>query len=166
MYGNVITEAASKSYMFILQAALSQAAHERQDAQANPGVDATAQGPNAFYDRISDGYYTSALIEAIKAQLSDDIELLLAKGADPNGMPLKCMEIYSTAFIRRPRLQRERYPYYTYPKPRSVLIQEADMPQSGNPTQEELEERREMFAPSCFWAQCPQWVLSLKAECS
>lgn len=26
------------------------------------------------------------------------------------------------------------------------------MPQSGNPTQEELEERREMFAPSCFWA--------------
>ena len=69
-----------------LQAALSQAAYERQDAQANPGVDATAQGPNAFYDRISDGYYTSALIEAIKAQLSDNVEMLLAKGADPNGI--------------------------------------------------------------------------------
>ena len=151
MYGNAIIEAAGKPYLSILQAALSQAAHESQDAQANPGVDARGQGPNAFYDRISDGYYTSALIEAIKGHLSDSVELLLAKGADPNGMPLKCMEIYSTAFIRRPRLQRERHPYYTYPKPRSVLIQEADMPQSGNPTQEELEERREMFAPSCFW---------------
>lgn len=152
MYGDAIIEAASKPNVSILQAALRQAAHERQDALTNPGVDATMQGLNAFYDRTSDGYYTSALIEAIKAQVLNNVELLLTRGADLNGIPLKCMEIYLTAFIRRPRLQQEKHPYYTYPKPRSVLIQEADIPQSGNPVLEELEERRKMFAPSCFWA--------------
>lgn len=153
MRGNAIIEAASKPDLPVLAAALSQAQRERSDAQANTGVEATAQAANAFYDRISDGYYTSALLEAIKARLLDNVGLLLVKGADSNGMPLPCMDDYSTAFIRRPRLQREKHPYYSHPQARSVLIQKADLPQCGTPTQEELEERREMFAPSHFWAQ-------------
>jgi ankyrin repeat protein len=158
MCGSVIIEAASNPNVCILEAALHQALPERHGTLANQDIDATAQGPNAFYDALNDGYYTSALIEATKARLLGNVELLLAKGADPNGLPIECMDDYSMAVNGRRQLQRKRHPCSIHTPLRSLLTRKADLSQSGIPTQEELEKRREMFAPFQFWAQniyCP-----------
>ena len=102
----------------------------------------------------------SALLEAVKAHLLDNDELLLAKGADPNGMPLHCMDEYSTAFVRRSRLQQEKHPCFTYPQARSVLVQRADLPQCGTPTQEEMRAQGDVCS---FTLLSPRSISSGKA---
>ncbi|KAM6503554.1 hypothetical protein JOM56_000497 [Amanita muscaria] len=44
--------------------------------------------------------YNSPLVEAINAKLSQNVEILLAAGADPNGILLRALDDYSVRFIR------------------------------------------------------------------
>ena len=44
--------------------------------------------------------YNSPLVEAINARLPQNIEILLAAGADPNGILLRDLDDYSVRFIR------------------------------------------------------------------
>ena len=43
---------------------------------------------------------TTPLMEAIRAQLPENIKILLEAGADPNGIPIEAMSRYAAFFLR------------------------------------------------------------------
>ncbi|KAK0099714.1 hypothetical protein ONS95_013393 [Cadophora gregata] len=93
---------------------------------------------------------TSPLMEAIRARLPDNVEMLLNAGADPNGVPLWASEMYAALFLRfRPAVPSSgRRDGAT----RATLLHLMDLPQVSTLTREEVEDRfYEGVAP--FWCE-------------
>lgn len=101
----------------------------------------------------SAGYYTSALHEAIKAKRSANITLLLAHGADPNGLPLDCFSRCSVGFLRFRHLRwtsgNSMFP--VIPSREEALAMMLQKPQTDPLTAEEVEARRSTRAR--FWTE-------------
>jgi hypothetical protein len=55
---------------------------------------------NTYVSGAIDGIYVSPLVAAIEACLPKNVAILLAAGADPNGILLKDLDEYSVRFIR------------------------------------------------------------------
>ncbi|KAL5319861.1 hypothetical protein ACEPPN_012919 [Leptodophora sp. 'Broadleaf-Isolate-01'] len=93
----------------------------------------------------------SPLMAAIRARLPENVDTLLEANADPNGIPLKVLEMYAALFLRfRPAV----------PSPdlssdvatRDILLSLMDLPQLSTLTREEVEDRfYEGVAP--FWCE-------------
>ncbi|PVH81607.1 hypothetical protein DL98DRAFT_514499 [Cadophora sp. DSE1049] len=93
---------------------------------------------------------TTPLMEAIRARLADNVDVLLEAGADPNGVPLWASEMYSALLLRfRPPVPSGgRKDVAT----RDSLLNLMDLPQLSTLTREEVEDRfYEGVAP--FWCE-------------
>jgi hypothetical protein len=93
---------------------------------------------------------TTPLMEAIRAQLPENIKILLEAGADPNGIPTEAMSRYATFFLRfRPSIPRFVDDGGDVAS-REVLLECMDLPQMSGLTLEEVEDR--------FWdGMAPFW---------
>ncbi|KAH7393501.1 hypothetical protein BKA64DRAFT_89405 [Cadophora sp. MPI-SDFR-AT-0126] len=93
---------------------------------------------------------TTPLMEAIRARLPDNVEILLEADADPNGIPLWASEIYSALFLRfRPPVPSDGQKDVAT---RDALLNLMDLPQLSTVTREEVEDRFcEGVAP--FWCE-------------
>ncbi|KAL2068041.1 hypothetical protein VTL71DRAFT_16139 [Oculimacula yallundae] len=94
---------------------------------------------------------TSPLMEAIRARLPDNVDLLLKADADPNGIPLKVSELYAAFFLRfRPAVPSPEQTIDVATRDR--LLSLMDLPQLSTLTREEVEDRfYEGVAP--FWCE-------------
>ncbi|KAG4442605.1 hypothetical protein IFR05_001935 [Cadophora sp. M221] len=93
---------------------------------------------------------TSPLMVAIRARLPENIDTLLDAKADPDGIPLKVMEMYAALFLRfRPAVPP---PEISDVATRDILLSLMDLPQLSTLTREEVEDRfYEGVAP--FWCE-------------
>ncbi|KAG4420511.1 hypothetical protein IFR04_006331 [Cadophora malorum] len=107
-------------------------------------------GPHSVRYCLEGVGITSPLMEAIRARLPENVEMLLEAGADPNGVPLWASEMYAALFLRfRPHLPSYgRRDVAT----RATLLNLMDLPQLSMLTREEVEDRYyEGVAP--FWCE-------------
>ncbi|KAE8440654.1 hypothetical protein EG329_006850 [Mollisiaceae sp. DMI_Dod_QoI] len=109
--------------------------------------------PNCFRAiRQADVGITTPLIEAIRAQHPENVRILLAAKANPNGPPLWVMEKYSAFFFRF----RPSVPICSDKcgdvASRQALLERMDLPQLSTLTWEEVEDRYwDGMAP--FWCE-------------
>lgn len=101
-----------------------------------------------FLEAETAGYYTSALHEAIKAKRSANVSLLLAHGADPNGLPLDCFSRCSVGLhrLRNLRWSSASSNFPVSPSKEEALAKILQRPQTVPLTAEEVEARRSMRA--------------------
>lgn len=111
---------------------------------------ATEKSPSSFLEAGTAGYYTSALLAAIKARLPANVSLLLTHGADPNGLPSECFGRHSVGFLRfrHPRWSGLMFP--VVPSRDEALVK-APYPQTSTLTGEEIDARR--ISRARFWAE-------------
>ena len=110
----------------------------------------TEKSPSAFLEAETAGYYTSALLAAVKARLPANVSLLLSHGADPNGLPLECFARHSVGFLRfrHPRWSASMFP--AVPS-RDDALAKVPYPQTSALTPEEIEARS--ISRARFWAE-------------
>lgn len=65
--------------------------------------------------------YTSPLLVAIHAKLPENTRLLLAHGADPNGMGVDYLSEYSVRFLRFRPLTEHGRAYHSVPRRDKLL---------------------------------------------
>ncbi|KAJ5161898.1 hypothetical protein N7492_007290 [Penicillium capsulatum] len=108
-----------------------------------------ANSPGAIY-----GTYESPLTAAIRANLPENVETLLAAGADPTGITLNYLSDYATRFIRGRDGKTDMSSFAMCP-PRSRILAVAEgkgITQQLQPlTQAELDERGKGFPR--FWTE-------------
>lgn len=110
-----------------------------------------------FLEAETAGYYTSALHEAIKAKRSANVSLLLAHGADPNGLPLDCFSRCSVGLhrLRNLRWSSASSNFPVSPSKEEALAKILQKPQTVPLTAEEVEARRSMRARCWTEASIP-----------
>ena len=111
-------------------------------------------GPNALNSIYFPGH-TSALLQAIRSQLPNNVAILLQAGADPDGVPLNCMSYNAAGFLRfGPHLsvgdigQSITAPCYQ----REHLLKRIERPQMSELTRKEIEDRFE-DCTARFWSE-------------
>ncbi|KAH9478513.1 hypothetical protein JR316_0008968 [Psilocybe cubensis] len=118
---------------------------------------------NTYISGAIHGYYTSPLVEAIRASLPGNIEILLQAGADPNGIPLDYLDEYSVRFIRGRDSKYDTYSFVACPPRSKVLaISSVVKPQISPLTQTEILRRRKGF--SRFWTEPAFPTISFKSK--
>jgi ankyrin repeat protein len=109
--------------------------------------------PSAFFYDACNMPMKTPLIEAIKAQLPENVRILLDRGADPNGVPLYIMQEFATKFFRfeDDAESLNWYPFSPNSRNRLPLTtpKHPSRPQTVELIGEELKGRMEKF--SCFW---------------
>ncbi|KAF7507848.1 hypothetical protein GJ744_010012 [Endocarpon pusillum] len=96
--------------------------------------------PNATFS------YDSALLAAVRAGLKTNVEILLAHGADPNGLPIEALSHWGGRFLRfRPHLST------TDRRTREDVLRNLPTAQTVPFTVEELNDRKGKRAR--FWAE-------------
>lgn len=113
-------------------------------------LESPEKSPSSFLDAETAGYYTSALLAAIKARSPANVSMLLSHGADPNGLPLKCFSSRSVGFLRFRHLRWSARMFSVAP-PREVALAMLPHPQTDPLTEEEIDARRSTRAR--FWAE-------------
>lgn len=95
---------------------------------------------------------TTPLMEAIRAQLSANIRILLQAGANPNGVPYDLLDDYAALFLRfRPSI-KHLFDGSLDVASRYVFLTHMNLPQISSLTCEEVEDRFEDgMAP--FWCE-------------
>ncbi|KAE8453199.1 hypothetical protein EG329_011266 [Mollisiaceae sp. DMI_Dod_QoI] len=106
-------------------------------------------GPNSTVETPGQDPINTPLLEAIRCQLVENVDLLLEAGADPNGIDMETEEIYQTLFLRfRPSI-----PSYIDidgdVADRETLLSCMMLPQTAPMTEEEIEQRAITVSP--FW---------------
>ncbi|KDR82335.1 hypothetical protein GALMADRAFT_237585 [Galerina marginata CBS 339.88] len=98
------------------------------------------------------GIYTSPLIEAVKAALPENVEILIRQGVDANGILLSDLDEYSVRFIRGRDPKYNTYNYVMCPPRSKVMTTELVIqPQISPLTTSEIAARRKTF--SRFWTE-------------
>ena len=142
LYSNPVTRAAVNPDSRILAAVL--------DAGFDPSA---YSAPN--YGAVFD--YDSPLLAAIRAGLRTNVDILLSKGADPNGFPTVPLSQWSARFLRfRPYLPT------TSKKTREEVLSTISRSQIEALTAEELDARRKTRAR--FWAEPEFPLLSTRID--
>lgn len=96
--------------------------------------------------------YNSPLVEAINARLPQNVEILLAAGADPNGIRLRDLDDYSVRFIRGRIPTYDSYMVECPPRSKVLDAMEAHyLDQLAPLTAREVSDRRKTF--SRFWTE-------------
>ena len=96
--------------------------------------------------------YNSPLVAAIEAHLPQNVVLLLAAGADPNGIQLNDLDEYSVRFIRGRNPTYDKHSYCQCPLRAKVMVRVGnDIPQTAPLTTNEVAARRKVF--SRFWSE-------------
>lgn len=110
--------------------------------------------PNYTISGAIHGIWESPLTAAIRANLPHNVRLLLAAGADPNGIQLRDMEDYSVRFIRGRHFKDDVSSFRMCAR-RALVLEQAQtkgISQQLCPlTQTELDERRYGFPR--FWTE-------------
>ncbi|KAF8849093.1 ankyrin [Acephala macrosclerotiorum] len=109
--------------------------------------------PNSFTENgEGDVGITTPLMEAIRAQSSENVRILLDAKANPNGPPLHLMEKYSAFFFRFRPIIPPTSDQYGDVASRQALLDRMDLPQLSTLTWEEVEDRfYDGMAP--FWCE-------------
>ncbi|KDR68412.1 hypothetical protein GALMADRAFT_257111 [Galerina marginata CBS 339.88] len=108
--------------------------------------------PNAYIAGSIYGIYTSPLVEAIKAVLPDNVDILLKEGADPNGILLEDLDEYSVRFIRGRDPKYNMDSHVMCPsRNKTMSIYVIAQPQISSLTAREIVARRKTF--SRFWTE-------------
>ncbi|KAF4625487.1 hypothetical protein G7Y89_g12679 [Cudoniella acicularis] len=95
---------------------------------------------------------TTPLMEAIRAQLFDNVKILLEAGANPNGVPWHMIDKYAALFLRfRPSIKPLFYGGDDVAR-RTTLLKCMDLPQISSLTSQEVEDR-EWDAMAPFWCE-------------
>ena len=105
---------------------------------------------NTYISGAIHSIYDSPLISAVNACLPQNVAILLAAGADPNGIRLKDQDEYSTRFIRGKNLAHNAYSF-SLCRLRDKDIAVDDIPQTTPLTATEIATRRKVF--SRFWSE-------------
>lgn len=93
---------------------------------------------------------TTPLLEAIRARQFENVNILLNKGANPNGPPLSVIEDYSAFFLRFRPVIPDSPDRYGDVANRKEFLDRMDLPQLSTLTWEEVEDR--------FWdGMAPFW---------
>ncbi|PPQ88790.1 hypothetical protein CVT25_010477 [Psilocybe cyanescens] len=118
---------------------------------------------NTYVSGAIHGYYTSPLLEAVRASLPENVEVLLQAGADPNGIPLEYLDEYSVRFIRGRDPKYDTYSYVTCPPRSNVMPTESVVkPQISPLTHDEVLQRRTGF--SRFWTESALPIISFRSK--
>ena len=98
--------------------------------------------------------YNSPLVAAIEARLPQNVAILLAAGADPNGIQLQDLDKYSVRFIRGRNPAYNKRNFCQCPlraKVMAKLVGKDTVPQTAPLTAKEVAARRKVF--SRFWSE-------------
>ncbi|KAJ5793959.1 hypothetical protein N7457_000558 [Penicillium paradoxum] len=147
--------AAKKSDPALLEAILAYyATYGNDKSLPDPYGQIEKLSPNYTISGTFDGVWDSPLTAAIRANLPHNVRLLLAAGADPNGIRLRNMEDYSVRFIRGRHFQDDISSFSMCAR-RAVVLEQAQskgISQQLSPlTQTELDERLQGFPR--FWTE-------------
>ena len=96
--------------------------------------------------------YNSPLVAAIEARLPENVAILLADGADPNGILLQDLDEYSVRFIWGRNPKYNTYNFCMCPFRAKVMpVVGDDIPQTAPLTASEIGARQKVF--SRFWSE-------------
>jgi len=110
---------------------------------------------NTYVSGALHSLYNSPLVAAIEAHLPQNVAILLAAGADPNGIQLQDLDEYSVRFIRGRNPAYNKRNFCQCPlraKVMAKLVGKSDtVPQTAPLTAQEVAARRKVF--SRFWSE-------------
>ena len=107
---------------------------------------------NAQVTGATECLYNSPLVEAINVRLPQNIKILLAAGADPNGIPLRDLDDYSVRFIRGRNPTYDSYMVDCPPRSKVMAAMGAhNLDQLAPLTAREISDRCKTF--SRFWTE-------------